>query len=407
MNFYYEAMGSNNEIIKGEKVASSEDEIASFLKLQKYTIITIQKKEDSAFSKFSIAEMFSGGVSINDKATFARNLSTMLKSGMPIADSIEVISQDTKSKKFNKILIEIKYDIESGRPLSQALAKYPEIFDKTFISLVSAGEVSGKISEVLASIYKQLSKTVRMKTKVVSAFTYPIVVLVALAIMGFVMLILVVPKILEVFARMQIDLPFTLKILQFLTTIFINFWYLSFPILFIIIIFVIVFFRSSAGKNTNSFFLRKIPYVSKLTQAYDMSRITSTLSLLLHAGVPMTDSLKIVSEGIFDINLKNAIIDSEKLVRGGKSLSQSFASHSKVIPNMLIKITKVGEKSGKMDEVLSELGEYYDEQVDIMLKTLSDLIEPVLMLIVGIIVAALVLTIISPIYGLVGNFSNR
>ncbi len=407
MNFYYEAIGENNEIIKDEKVASSEDEIASFLKLKKYTIITIEKEEESKSSSSKISEIFSSGVSINEKANFTRNLATMIKSGLPIAEAIGIIAEDSKSRKFKTILTEIKYDLESGRPLSQALAKYPQVFDKIFISLIGAGELSGKIPDVLTSLFKYITKDIRLRTKIISAFTYPIVVLIALVLMGFVMLILVVPKILEVFTRMKIDLPLPLKILQFITMLFIQFWYISFPILILILIGIIIFFKSNLGKKFCSFIMRKTPYLSKLSKAYDMARITSTLSLLLRSGVPMTDSLRIVSVGVVDIDLKQVIKDTEKQVKEGKSLSKAFSNHSKQIPNMLIKITKVGEKSGKMDQVLAELGQFYDEQVDNMLKTMSDLIEPALMLIVGLVVAALVLSIISPIYGLVGSFSGQ
>ena len=152
--------------------------------------------------------------------------------------------------------------------------------------------------------------------------------------------------------------------------------------------------------------MSKIPYVSKLSSAYDMARVTNTLSLLMCSGVPMTDSLNIVSDSIMDINLKKAILESEKQIKEGKSLSAAFGLHPKEIPNMLVRITKVGEKSGKIDHVLAELGQYYDEQVDYMLKTLSDLVEPALMLLVGLVVAALVISIISPIYGIVGSFSG-
>lgn len=404
-NFYFEAIDQNNNIVKGEKVAVSEEEITSYLKVKKLTIISVRQNKVEKTNSFK--SFFTSEVSTNDKAAFARNLSTMIKSGLPITESIGVIADETKSKKFKSILTDVKYDLESGRPLSQALSKYLDVFDKIFTSLIAAGEVSGKLPEVLKSLYKLLAKNISIQTKIISAFTYPLVVLIALAIMGITMLIVVVPKILDVFTKMNIQLPFTLKILNFFSLLFVKLWFITVPLIIILAIVLVFFFKSTYGKRFGSFLMRKLPFLSKLSKSYDMARMTVTLSMLLRSGVPMTDSLHIVSDGVIDLNLKNSILDCEKQIKGGKTLSQAFISHDDDFPNMLIKITKVGEKSGKLDEVLAELGEYYDTQTDIMLKTMSDLIEPILMLFVGIIVATLILSIISPIYKLVGSFSNR
>lgn len=406
-NFYFEAMGPNNEIIKGDKFASNEEEIASFLKLKKYTIITIEQKKESKLSLHNFASQLFGGVSLSEKANFARNLSTMIRSGLPISESLGVIADDSKSSKFKTILTNVKYDLESGRPLSKGMAKYPDVFDKIFVSLVSAGEFSGKMPEILTSIYRHFEKNIRLQNKMISAFTYPIVVLIALAIMGITMLILVVPKIIEVFVRMNIVLSFPLKMLNFASIIFIKDWFITVPSLIFAVLLLIIFFKSAYGQKTRSYFMRTLPFLSNLARSYDMARITSTLSLLLRSGVPMSDGLRIISVGIVDVALRDAVIDCEKKIKEGKSLSQAFNLHPDVMPPMLVKISKVGERSGKMDQVLSELGEYYDDQLDFYLKTMADLIEPIMMLIVGLIVAVLVLSIISPIYKLVGSFSAK
>lgn len=405
--FYYEAIDKNNNIKSGDKVATNEQEVASFLKLKNYTIITIEEKKANGFKSKNISDIsLSGDISIYEKADFARNLSTMIKSGLPIAEAIGIIAEDTKSKKFKQILDDIKYDLESGRPLSRAMSKFPDVFDKVFVSLIAAGEMSGKMPEVLASIYKHMARNIRMRNKIISAFTYPIVVLIALGMMGIVMLVLVVPKILDVFTRMTLELPFALKALQFLSLLFVSYWYITFPILILIVITIVLYFKSSSGKKTQTFILQKIPYISKISRTYDLARLSTTLSLLLRSGVPMTDAIQISADGLLQEDMSSALLDAEKQVKEGKTLSKALASHSKNIPNMLIKIVKVGEKSGKMDQVLNELGEYYNSQVDFQLKTASDLIEPVLMLVVGILVAALVLSIIAPIYNIVGNFSG-
>lgn len=406
-NFYYEAIDEANQIMSGEKVASNEEEVASFLKQKKYTIININENKKTGFGLRSLIPATGASVSLMEKADFARNLATMIKSGMPIAEAIGIISEDTKSTSFRKILEEIKYNLESGRPLSQALTKYPQVFDKIFISLVAAGEMSGTMPEVLTNLHVLFTKNIRLRNKIISAFTYPIVVLIALAVMGIAMLILVVPKLIEVFSRMKVDLPFALKFLNFLSLLFIKYWFITFPVLAIIVILIILFFKSEHGKKFQSYLLLKIPLLSKLTKYYDMARLTSTLSLLMKAGVPMTDSLKIVSESVLDTNIKEAILDVEKQIKEGRPLSEALSTHPKEIPKMLISISKVGERTGKIDEVLAELGKYYNDQVDFTLKTISDLIEPILMLIVGIIVGILVISIIAPIYSIVGNFSGK
>lgn len=406
--FYYEAVDKDNSIKSGEKVATNEEEVASFLKLKNYTIITIEQKKGDTYKSKKISEIItSGDISIYEKADFARNLATMIKSGLPIAEAIGVISEETQSKKFKTILNDIKYDLESGQPLSRAMGKFSDVFDSVFVSLVAAGEVSGKMPEVLTSLYKHMARNIRLRNKIISAFTYPIVVLIALGIMGIIMLIIVVPKILDVFSRMNISLPFALRALQALSIIFINYWYLSYPIIIVLVILVIFFLKSKSGKKVRSYIIQKIPYLSKISKNYDLARFSSTMALLLRSGVPMTDSLKITSEGLINIDMKQSLLNSEKQVKEGTALSKAFESHQKNIPNMMIKIVKVGEKSGKMDQVLDELGKYYNSQVDFQLKTVSDLVEPVLMLVVGILVAALVLSIIAPIYNIIGNFSGR
>lgn len=405
-NFNYEAIDKNNQIVKKQKVANSKEEIASFLKLRGYTIISIDQQKELGFNLTNFFQSFSSGISLNEKANFARNLSTMIKSGLPISESIGVIADDTKSKKFKSILIDIKYGLESGRPLSKSMEKYPDVFDKVFLSLISAGEMSGKISEILTNLYEQMTKNINFRNKIISALAYPLVVLVALGIMGITMLIVVVPKISEVFFRMNIELPVALKVLNLLSLLFVKWWFITIPVIIAIIVFIIFFIRSNYWKKVQSSLLRAIPLFSNLSRSYDMSHITSTLSLLLKSGLPITDSIRIVADGVIDTKLKNILMKCEKQVREGKPISKAFAEYPKEIPSMLVKVSRVGEKSGKMDQVLAELAQYYDEQVDFALRNFSDLIEPILMLFVGAIVAILVLSIISPIYKLVGSFSN-
>lgn len=407
MIYHYKTVDQKNTIDQNVMAASTQKEVADYLKSQGLVVLEIysEKEWQKKARGWVIQSIRFGGIRLIEKISLARHLSIMINAGLSLSESLDILSQDSDNLKFKKILEELKYDLQSGKPLSLSMAKYPDVFDKSFTSMVKAGEVSGKLVDVLEQIAQKLQQDYDLLQKVRAAMIYPAVILCALVLVGLLMLIVVVPKIALVFLRLKVSLPLSTKILLFLSNIFVAKPFISFPLIFLFVIGVVIFVNTSLGKKIFSWIIHHLPIVRKLARFVDLTRFNQSFALLLKSGLPITEALEIAADTISQKQMKQIVISFSQKISEGAELANSFRSQEKYFPVIMVRMISVGEKTGKLDQILQELGQFYQKETEQTLQTIGNLIEPILMFLIGLAIGAMVLAIIGPMYQIVQQLS--
>lgn len=409
MIYHYKAVDQMGKVIDDLMAATNQKEVADLIKSKGLVVLEVNTEDEwrAKQKSFSLSSIrFGQKVSLMEKFSLARHMATMIDAGVPLAESLDILAHDTNNPLFKKILEESKYGLESGKALSVCFTHYPDVFDKGFINMLRAGEISGKLVGTLEHIAKKLKQDYELVSRIKAAMMYPAVIFAALILVGLLMLIFVVPKIADVFVRLNVDIPLPTKILLFTSNIFIGKPLISFSILIALVIIFVIFIKSQIGKKVLTYLIHWLPLVNKLARQVDLSRFNHSMSLLLKSGVPITESLEIAADTISDEKIKKIIMGFKKNVSEGEPLAQSFRNTQEYFPQIMTRMISVGEKTGKLDQILEELAKFYRKETEQTLQTISNLIEPILMFIVGIVIGAMVLAIIGPMYSVVQQISK-
>lgn len=396
-NFTYKALDGTKNIQEGLLTVKSKEEAAQFLAKKGLTPLTIKEIPDRTTVKGTIGAL--------DKIIFLRYLSTMMSSGLSLAEGIDVLKQETKQPLMKRILGDMSYSLEQGQQLSTVFARYPNAFEPYFLTLTKAGEVSG----TLADIFKYLESEVRaehsLSSKVKGALLYPAVVFSAMIGIGILMFFFVLPQIGKVFLNLKVPLP-TFTKLMFRFSIALSSQVIPIIVLTIVIIVIGFFlFRKKEIRNKLFILVRPIPLVRNLIKKVDMARFNRIFSTLLRSAVPITEALEISLTSLTWYQYRDLSKSLPDEVRKGKTLS-SAVRECKVFPTLMVQMIATGEKTGSIDTTLGELASFYEEEVEEELKSLTQILEPVLMLLVGVGVGVMILSIIAPIYSVVGSFQD-
>jgi len=352
------------------------------------------------------AQIFSK-VGFLDKLLFTKHLSIMLKSGIAIAEAVETLALQTKSNKFNEVLAEISKDIKNGQTLAKSLQKHSKIFDTFYVSLIEVGEQSGTLEESLNFLSNQQAKEYSLHKKIQGALLYPTIVIVAIIIVGIGMSLFVLPKLIDLFTSLDINLPITTRILLYFANLMKNHGILI-TLGFIIFLYLIrIFITLPFVKPKWDRIILSLPIFGELLQNQQLSSICRNLGVMLKSGLPITKSLEIQYIATNNFVFKDYIKRLQKSVDKGKEMGIELdtGNYSKFSP-IAVKMIAVGEKTGKLDEVFLYLGDFFEEEVDNVAKNLSVVLEPIILLGVGLIVGFVALAIISPIYQLTGSIKR-
>ena len=399
--YNYEAKDtSTGKKVKSVVQAESEQAAANVLLKQGFAPLNITEEGggDSFFSKLS------GRITVKDRIVFSRQLATLIGAGLPLAQSMRTIAEQTENKRFRVVIEEILADIEAGKTLSDSFAKYPEQFDKVFLSLIKAGEASGTLDDALKRIADQQEKDAAMMSKIKGALTYPVIVLVVIfGVMAF-MMFTVVPQVEKLYDDLGKELPFLTDMMvkgaDFLT----SFWWLVLLVAGGAIYFLIQYLKTEDGIRVMDTFKLNVPLFGVMFRKLYMARFARTAQTLLNTGVPMLDMLKITSEAVNNVIVGKSISNASEKVKSGKALSESIAAEEyilKLVPQMI----KIGEQSGKVDEMLGRAAQVYEDELDEQIKTISTAIEPILMVVLAIVAGGMVGAILFPIYSLVNGIN--
>ncbi len=397
MEFKFKAIKKDGGKYDGIKESKDKFTLYEEIKTDGDTLISAFpiKKE-----KFEITIPFINSIPEHQKIIFARNLGSMIKAGLSLAKSLNILVNQITNTKFKKIIESLEMDIRRGKPLSEACSEYPDVFPKLFTAMVKAGEESGKLSESLQIVANQMDGTYKLKKKVKGAMIYPGIILSVMIVIGFLMLILVVPSITATFKDLKLELPIFTKILINTSDFLKNNILVTLLVVVIVFIVFYLFFHSKKGKRFFEFIILKLPVVGNLVREINSARITRTISSLLSSGVPYAEAISITRDVIQNGYFKDILTTAINAVEKGETISSVFMANTNLCPVFVAEMTVVGEETGNLPSMFMEVATFYEDSVDQKTKNMSTIIEPVLMVIIGLAVGFFALAIIKPIYSL-------
>lgn len=396
MNFKYQARTKTGEVSNGVVTAANQAKAEQLLTDNGLIIIGLNEERESIFSKL---DFLSNRIGYKDLVLFSRQFSTLVAARVPIVQSLRILQTQVSNKGLISITESLVQSIEGGESLSIALAKHPHVFGNIYVSLVRSGEASGQVAESLSYLADQLEKDYDLRSRVKSAMTYPLFVLSALVVVGILMFKFVLPSLISVLKEQGGELPFVSRILIQFTDFFQVFWWVVLLVLVSAVVVGRLYAQSLAGRYMWDRFKMNIPVVGGVLEKVYLARFSRNLATLTAGGIPIIQALKIVSEIINNVIYRDILLEAVEQVTNGKTISEALARHRE-FPPLVTQMVMVGEQTAQLDNILIKLATFYEKEVDTKVGTLSSLLEPIIMLILGLGVGVLVAGVLLPIYNL-------
>lgn len=402
MRFRFKAKNNKGEIVNGIREAADKFSLYKELRQEGTTVIEAFETK-GGFSSIVQSSFSFGKVGTHEKIIFVKNLGGMIDAGLSVSRALSVLEKQTSKVSFKKVIAGLQSKISSGKPLSEAMASFPKIFPPLFVAMVSSGEQSGTLSASLKTVAAQAEASYMLRKKVRGAMTYPVIVLAAMVLIAIVMLIYIVPNLTETFRELDVPLPWTTRIIIFISEAFRADLLLSFGSIFGLMLGFIALSKSKSSRKIFDFFLLKMPIVSPLVKEVNAARTARTLSSLLSSGVQMVESARITGEVLQNSYYKRVMKEAEGVIEHGSPLSALFEKESEIYPAFLSEMVAVGEETGKLSQMLGEVALFYEDSVSQKTKDLSTIVEPILMLVIGAAVGFFALAMITPTYTVLNN----
>jgi len=388
--FLWEGIDRNNRQVRGESRAASETVVTTNLRRQGVRIVKIKR------------QTFRGGKSVSDKdiTFFTRQLATMLKAGVPLLQSFEIIARGHSNPRFSRLMMDIKSQIETGSSMSQAFRQQPKYFDALFCNLVEAGETSGMLDAILDRIATYKEKILALKSKIKSALFYPISVITVAIVVMWIIMVWVIPSFKKVFANFGAALPAPTLIVMALSDFVVQWWWLIATVIAATIFgFAFMLKRSATFRLGFDRVILKVPIIGEILKKATIARWTRTLQTMFAAGVPLVESLDAVAGAAGNALYAAGTKRIQTEVSTGTSLTNAMGN-TNLFPTMVLQMTQIGEESGSLDNMLGKIAEYYEREVDDAVAALSSLLEPIIIVFLGVVIGGLVVAMYLPIFKL-------
>jgi type IV pilus assembly protein PilC len=390
--------------VSGQQVKSiveAEDEQSAAKLIRKEGLTPVDIKESGAVSG-GFADRFNR-IRIKEKVLFSRQLSTLINAGLPLVQSLHNVAEQTSNKKLRAVIDQVVNDVEGGVALSAAMDRHPEVFNRVYVSLVAAGEASGTLDVALERLANQQEKDADLISKVRGAMVYPIIVLLVMfGVVGF-MIVKVIPQVKNLYQSLPgTELPLVTRILLAVSDFVIHFWWVIAIILVVAAFFMTRYARTAGGRR----FVDKVKLtawpIGSLFQKMYMARFARTGTTLVASGVPLIQVIEITGDAVNNVYIEDSLKRANEKVKGGKALSDALIPEQyflSLVPNMI----RIGEESGSLEKMLEKIADYYEKEVDNTVKNISTIIEPVLMVILGVVAFIIVAAVLLPVYSLAGK----
>jgi type IV pilus assembly protein PilC len=388
----YEAIDKTGKEVKGAMEASNEDEVKSKLKNQGLIVVTI-KSQNILTQDINI--QIGGYPTTRDLSVMCRQFVSMNKAGVTILETLKMLSEQTENKRLKDALDEVRIGIEKGDTLAEALGEHPKIFPNIMVNMVAAGESSGTLHIAMERVSTQLEKSSKTQAMVKKAMIYPIAVLMVSIIVTIVMLVVVIPNYESMFVDLGTELPTITKFYVAISDVIINYWFLIIPVIAAVVVGIILFSRTLPGQHFFGMLALKIPILKNLTVKSASAMMARTLGTLLGSGLSMVEATNIVSGIMGNIYFKEALKDAADQVSIGMPLSRPLEDCG-FFPPMVCHMLRIGEESGNTEEMLDKLADYYDEEVEMAVQSLTAAMEPMIIMVLAVVVGGLVAACMAP-----------
>lgn len=399
--FKYKVRDRAGALLEGELDADNVSVVAARLRQQGFIPIEIDRKASGGLQSDLKIPGISDRVKLKDLAIFSRQLATMINSGLSLLRALTILTEQTENQSLAKVIGEVRQDVETGSALSVAMAKHPKVFNNLFVSMVRAGETGGILDDVLVRVADTIERQVQLRNKVKSAMTYPIMAMSLILLILAAMLIFIVPQFKNMYGALQGTLPLPTRMLLWASSAFINYGLIiGVPVTVVTIILVRRWAKTEKGRYTVDKFKLKAPLFGKIVHKAALARFSRTLGVLLSAGVPILESLEIVAETVNNVVIGNAIQDVKASVKTGESIARPLTEHE-VFPPMVVQMLAVGEETGALDTMLEKIADFYEDEVATAVESLTSLIEPLLIVVMGIAVGGMLISLYMPMFNII------
>lgn len=388
------------ELVSGMREAASHAELGQDLLQQGVLLTQYEVKNQRAPGVTIISALFER-VPILERVLFARYFGLMLKAGLDVKQSLQALGEQSRSKPMRAAIQGVLEAVDRGTSVADGMTNYPLAFSPIFVSFVRVGETTGRLQEAFEILAKQLQKEYELRRAVRGALLYPTVILVALIAVGFAMLVFVIPRLADVFEGFDVELPLPTRVLIGIGNVFEVYWWLILIGLFLALILGWLLWRVKGVQNQITHWLLFVPIIGPIMQQVNLARFTRSLSSLLQSGVSFVEALSILGDNTPHHSYATVFTGAVEHVKQGKLLSEFLVDFKRLFPPLVVNVIKVGEETGALDSVLKEIALFYEGEVDQVMKNLTSILEPILMVIIGLAVGALAISVISPIYNLV------
>jgi type IV pilus assembly protein PilC len=394
--FQYTARTLKGDLVNDKIDLPTRDDVIAHLRKNRLVVVQVR----AAPKEFKFSFKLGGGIKIRDIVVFTRQFATMINAGLPLVQALGILATQTENKALSDVTRQVVYDVESGQTLADALRKHPKAFSDLFVNMVAAGEAGGILDTILVRLAQFLEKNDAIVRKVKGAMIYPAVILTVAVVAISVLLIFVIPTFQNMFASVHLDLPLPTRIVIMASNVLKNYWWAIIAVIGFTVFSINRYYKTAPGRLQIDSMLLRTPVLGDVLRKAAVSRFTRTLGTLISSGVSILDGLEITARTAGNMVIHNAVMESRASIAGGETIAAPLQK-SKVFPPMVISMIAVGEQTGGLDEMLSKIADFYDDEVDAAVSALLSLMEPIMIVVLGVIVGGMVVAMYLPIFDMV------
>lgn len=404
--FKYKILDTEGKTTEGTLEAKDKFELYHTVKGGGATVVSAEEVKEGGFSNFSLSSVFSffGGVKTHDKVIFAKNLSKMIDAGLPVTRALSIMERQAKGA-FKIVLKGLEESLSKGNTFSDSMKNYPKVFSTLFVSMVRAGEESGNLSSALQSVGLQMEKSYQLNRKIRGALTYPAVIFSLMIVIGVLMMVYMVPTLTDTFVGLGIKLPLSTRIIIAMSS-FLKSYFIFIIIGTAVLIFLLIMsIRTSRGSRIVDTVILRTPVISEIVKQINSARTARTLSALISSGVDIVLAINVTKDVIQNSYYKEVLTEAQVAIQKGSQISAVFSKNDRLYPMFVGEMVGVGEETGKIGEMLMNVAAFYEDEVDQKTKDMSSIIEPVLMIFIGLTVGLFAISMLSPMYSLADSIN--
>ncbi len=396
--FIYEVRDRRGKVFTGTMEGDNKSSVISRLREMDYFITSLEEKKENILF-FSSLTLFQG-IKLKDLTIFYRQFATMVNAGLTLVNSLDILTKQVENKALAKVIEVVKSEVEAGSTLAEAMGKHPKVFSELYVSMVRAGEIGGVLDEILNKIADLIEKEFALQQKIKSAMSYPTFVIGAALLMGIFMLAFILPQFVGIFDQFGGELPALTRFFVTLSNLFGKYWYIFLGIIVLLVMGFMSYIKTPSGKIKFDKFKLNAPIIGEINRKGAVARFTRILGTLIKSGVPILEALQVSSNAIGNLVISSAVLEAKTKIKEGQSISSPLAA-SGVFPPMVTQMIAVGEESGELEEMLIKVAKFYDEEVDRSVEKLTAVIEPLMMVFIGLTIGTMIIAMYLPIFNMV------